>query len=175
MKKWRGVQQGNVPLACREHVKADESCPNLYEVVFLSLWEVGERSRKSYTGWFQFDRDNGSTASDSDLFEGICKASASVLQTSPALQTPAVKHVVHLKSDNSRTGFHHRCHYCLHRLCNCWRGPGQSKDGYLSITVPPSHPLSTSERCVLLLISSTCQKLGEQLLGRTAALLILDT
>lgn len=67
------------------------------------------------------------------------------------------------------------CHYCLQCLCNCWRGPGQSKDGYLSITVPPSHPLSSSERCVLLLISSTCQKLSEQLLGRTATLLIPDT
>lgn len=29
------------------------------------------------------------------------------------------------------------CHYCLHCLYNCCRGPGQSKDGCLSITVPP--------------------------------------
>lgn len=66
-------------------------------------------------------------------------------------------------------------YYSLQCLCNCRGGPGQSENGYLSITVPPSHPLSSSERCTLLLIFSTCQKLGEQLLGRTATLLNLDT
>lgn len=66
-------------------------------------------------------------------------------------------------------------HYSLQCLCNCQGGPGQSENGYLSITVPPSHPLSSSERCTSLLIFSTCQKLGEQLLGRTATLLNLDT
>lgn len=50
-----------------------------------------------------------------------------------------------------------------------------TEDGYLSITVPRPHPLSSSESCISLLISSTCQKLGEHLLGQTATLLNKDT
>ena len=65
-------------------------------------------------------------------------------------------------------------HYCLHHLSGPER-PGPKHRRCLSITVPPSHPLSSSERCVLLLISFTRQKLGEQMLGQTAALLVLDT
>lgn len=79
-----------------------------------------------------------------------------------------------LKSDNSRAGFHHRRNIIVCVIAGEARAI--AKTGIFPLQQPlSSHLLSSSERCVLLLISSTCQKLGEQLRGRTAALLIPDT
>lgn len=76
-----------------------------------------------------------------------------------------------LISSSSWTGFHH---VTIFSVCVIAKG-APTEDGYLSITAPRPHPLSSSERCISLLISSTCQKLGEHLLGQTATLLNKDT
>lgn len=173
MKKWKGLQQGNVVQVCREHVTDDESC--LCEDVSEPM-RVGKTISERVTMADSFLREIMEllplTVDCSGKYVKLLYLFANVNSITDASGQTCSPFEIWQFADWLSSPL---CHYCLHCLCNCWRGPGQSKDGYLSITVLPSHPLSSSERCAFLLIFSTCQKLGEQLLGWTATFLILDT
>lgn len=145
----------------------------IYMKMYLSLWGLGKQWEIevcwliSFWGrWLSYF-----------LWQWIVKVDMEnrcvCLQTSTILQTPSVKHEVCLNSDNSRTGFHHHRVITVGAIAEEARA--KAKMSIFPLQWPPSHPLSSSERCVFLLISSTCQKLGEQLLGWTATLLIPDT
>lgn len=143
----------------------------IYMRVHLSLWEAGERLKEGVTRSIL-----GAIMAPLPLTVTCLRGNLKPL----CLFCEPRQHRGHggqtRSPDNSRTGFHHRRVITVFAVCAiAGEARAESRDGYLSIAVPRSHPLSSSERCALLLISPTCQKLGEQLLGRTAALLILDT
>lgn len=150
MKKWKGAQQGNVLHVCREHLKPDESCPNISEGVSEQM-AGGETIGGRAT-----------------LADSILKVITELVPLTEDCLRECIKPLcMIIQSASPKLDFV----TAVSVLCYL-RGTGQSKDEYLSIT---PHSLSSSERCIFLLISTTCQKLGEQLLSWTATLLILDT
>jgi len=89
--------------------------------MYLSLWH--HWSKRYFPFWKPLWLYHLWQWIDEGNIESLCVS----LQTSTELQTPAVNHVVRLKSDNYRSGFHH------HRVITdstgraiCWIGPGQS-------------------------------------------------
>lgn len=124
MKKWEGAQQGNVLHVCREHVKPDESCLNLSEGVSEPMGggeTIGGRAT---------------------LADSILKVITELLPlTEGYLRECAKPLCIFIRSNLSvwnptspKLDF-----VTAVSVLSSLSGTGQSKDEYLSITVPPPH------------------------------------
>lgn len=118
---------------------------------------IGE---KGYAGWFHSRKDNAATTFDSKLFKGIFVP----VFANPNRITDFNGQTLGRFDTQQLLGWLSSC-YSPRCLCYCQRGPDRSRDGYLSITLPPAPPhlhlhlhllpphlLPSSERCISLLI-----------------------